>query len=386
MTILARLLTLGIARESTPGTFVQPVRSLPVAGYKPEDLIAELRDESFRGNDALLQGIYGGPISAAIAYQLPHLYPDVLGDHLRAIIGPDTLTAGIATTLSASTAIGATSITTVASIPTGSTIQIDTGANAEYAVTGVPSGAGPYTIPLTSTGTGTTLAKAHNSAVAVVSQATHAFAQDQRANPVPTYSLSQSNKIDGRGYTGCVESDLSVKIDPKGAVTADATWMGFASAVQTLTNAGFSQAQPLLGWQWGLTIGGVASTRGISGEYALKRATEAIQASTGTQAPREFFADSLECDLKLKAIFENNTDLLQFLGYTAAPLVSTLTQPLAQGGAVVGLTNSGQKSVKFAPDYASKYLQVDIDASAAMNTTDNGVITVSLKNFVQTAY
>ena len=386
MTILARLLTLGIAKEATPNTYVAPVRSLPVASYKPEDLIAELRDESFRGNDVMLQGIYGGPLSAQLAYQLPHLYPDVLGDHLRAILGPDTLTAGISTTLSAATSVGASSISCAASIPAGSTVQIDTGAKAEYAVTGTPSGAGPYTIPLTSTGSGTTLAQAHASGAAVVSQASHAFAQDQRANPVPTYSLTQINKIDTRGFTGCVESDLSVKIDPKGAVTADATWMGFASAVQTGAAAGFTGAQPLLGWQWALTIGGTASTRGISGEYALKRATEAIQASTGTQAPREFFPDALECDMKIKAIFENNTDLTQFTGYTAAALVSTLTQPLAFGGSVVTLTNTGQKFVKFAPDYGSKYLQADIDASAAMNTTDNGVIAVTLKNFVQTAY
>lgn len=386
--LLARLLKLGLAKEATPGTWLAPVRSIPVLAPKPEDLTAELRDESFKGNDVILQGIYGGPITSAIGYQIPHLYPDVLGDHLRAIVGPDTLTAGISTTLSATTVAGATAITTAVSIPSGSTIQIDTAGVQEWFVSGTPTGVGPFTIPVT-TGMGAggnSLKYGHTSGVAVISQSTHSFAQDHRAAPVPTYSLTQANTVDLRGYAGCVESDLAINIDPKAAITADASWLGFPSAVVAGPSAPFSTVQPMLGWQWGLTVGGVASTRGLSAAYKLKRACEPIQASNGLQTPREFFADSIECDVKMKAIFENTTDFTQFTGYSYAALVSTLTQPLSQGGSVLTITNTGQKYIKFAGDYGSKYLQADIDASAAMNTTDNGIGTVTLKNYVGVAY
>ena len=57
-----------------------------------------------------------------------------------------------ATTLSALTTAGATSFTAVASIPAGSWVVVDTGANAEVVQTGTPSGAGPYTIPVSSAG------------------------------------------------------------------------------------------------------------------------------------------------------------------------------------------------------------------------------------------
>jgi hypothetical protein len=388
MSLLARLQTLGLAKEATPGTYVPALRSVPITAPKPEDVITPLRDESIRGNDAVLQGIYGGASWSTFDYTIPHLYPDVLGDHVRAILGPDTLTAGITTTLSASVVAGATSITTAVSIPTGSTIMIDTGVKTEYFTSGTPTGAGPYTIPVTAGmgAGGNSLLNAHTSAVAVVSASTHTFKQDQRANPIPTYSLSQFNKIETRGFTGCVESDFGIKIDPKGAVSADAKWMGMPSATQSNVAAVFSNAQPVLGWQWGLTLAGVASTRGITGDYTLKRATAAIHASNGAQAPREIFAGALECDFKMKAIFENNLDYTQFTGYTSVPIVSTLTQPLAFGGSVITITSTGQKFIKFVPDYSGTYLACDIDSSGVNNTTDNGVLAVSVSNFINTAY
>jgi hypothetical protein len=386
MTILSRLQTLGIAKESTPGTYLAPVRWLPITAPKPEDVIETLRDESIRGNDAVLQGLYGGASHSTFDYTLPHLYPDVLGDHLRAILGPDTVTAGASTTLSALTTVGASSITTAVSIPAGSTIMIDTAAKTEYATTGTPTGAGPYTIPIVSTGTGTTLAQGHAAAAPVVVASTHTFKQDQRAAAVPTYSLAQNSKIETRGYPGCVLSDFGIKIDPKSAVSADAKWMGFPSATQSNTSAAFSSTQPVLGWQWALTLGGVASTRAISGEYSLKRAVEAINSSDGTQGPREIFPGALEADYKMKAIFENNTDFLQFTGYTSVPVVSTLTQALAFGGSVVTITSTGQKFIKFVPDYSGTYLAADIDASGVFNSTDNGVLAVSLTTFSSTAY
>jgi hypothetical protein len=392
MTLLARLFTLGIAREASPAgngvaTYLAPIRWIPASSPKPEDLIAELRDESIRGNDVVLQGVYGGAQTTTFDYSLPHAYTDVLGDHLRAMIGPDTLTAGIVTTLSATTTVGATSISTALSIPSGSTVRIDTGTKTEFFTSGTPTGAGPFTIPITAVGGGgTTLTQGHTSGVAVQSAATHTFAQDQRATVIPSYSLTAFDKIETRGYPGCIESDLGIKIDPKGAVSADAKWMGFPSATQGNVASGYTNAQPFLGWQWGVILGGVASTRGITGDWTFKRATEAVHASDGTQGPREIWPGAIELDYKLKAIFENNTDFNQFLGYQDLVIVNTLTQPLAFGGSVLTITSSKQKYIKFAPDFSGTYLAADIDASAAFNATDNGVCTVTLTNFINTAY
>ena len=68
------------------------------------------------------------------------------------------------TTLSAAVAVAATSFTSVASIPAGSWVVVDVGLLAEVVQTGTPTGAGPYTIPVTSTGG---FGLAHASGVAV---------------------------------------------------------------------------------------------------------------------------------------------------------------------------------------------------------------------------
>lgn len=58
------------------------------------------------------------------------------------------------TALSAGASALAVSVSTVATIPTGTYLSIGTGANQEYVVTGVASGAGPFTIPITTPATG----------------------------------------------------------------------------------------------------------------------------------------------------------------------------------------------------------------------------------------
>lgn len=56
------------------------------------------------------------------------------------------------TTVTVAVIAGATSLTTVASIPAGSYITLDVGLLGEVLQTGTPSGAGPYTIPITTVG------------------------------------------------------------------------------------------------------------------------------------------------------------------------------------------------------------------------------------------
>ncbi|GAA3032160.1 hypothetical protein GCM10020000_06390 [Streptomyces olivoverticillatus] len=250
-----------------------------------EDMYTEIKDESIRGNDTVLQGMYQGVVHAE--WQLDVMaYPDLIGHFLCGVIGPDVVTAGVSTTLSASTIVGATSISTAATIPAGSIIAIDTGTKLEYATTGTPTGSGPYTIPITVPATG--LTQAHNSAVTVVSQTTHTFKQSTTA--LPTYSLTLYDTTQTVSCSYCRCSDLQMKIDPKGAVSLAVKYVSFPSVTQTLQTETFSTYDPLLGWSWNMTNGGAASTRGLTYDVTVKRATEAIASSDGTQAPREVFA------------------------------------------------------------------------------------------------
>lgn len=389
MTQISRLATLGLAKESTAGTWVAPVVGIPFTKGDYEDMFTELKDESIRGNDTVLQGMYQGVVHAE--WQLDVLaYPDLLGHFLAGIIGPDTVTAATATTLSASTAAGATAIQTAVALPASTVIRIDTGANTEYAwADGAATGAGPFTSNVTTvlgkTGANRVgLALTHASSVAVTTTTTHTFKQS--ATPLPTYSLTLYDTTQTVSCSYCRESDLQLKIDPKGAVTASVKYVSFPSVVQTTQTESFSTYDPLLGWSWNMTNAGAASTRGLSYDLTVKRATEAIASSDGTQAPREVFAGPIEADATYKAIFENQTDLNLYLTYTQAPATATLQQPVARGGQSLSLTMSKSGWYKGKRDLASPYVQADFSLAGIYNATDGGAVQATLANFQSVSY
>ena len=382
--ILARKGFLGITKEVTPGTFLAATTFLPcsMSGLDGEDEYAPLRDESLRNNDTVLQGLYQGPGHSTHKYGMA-AYPDLIGHFFRGIVGPDTVTAGVSTTLSATTSAAATSITTAASIPAGKTIKIDTGGVVEYAVTGTPSGPGPYTIPIATPSAG--LAYGHTSGIAVVSQSSHVFAQNPTVATV-AYSVSRYNGLNTKGFAGCAFSEVGLKIDPKGVLEFSTGLTGFVSTVQSNPTWVGPTSTPILGWQWTLTHNGVASTRGLTLNLTYKRAVDPISSSDGTISPREVFQSAIELDGSLKAIFDVSTDLDRFEQWTQNPMVATLTQPLASGGAVLSVTASKVGNAKSKIDNSGQYVTLDQDVAGIWNSTDSGVSTVTLQNFTSAAY
>jgi len=382
MTQLSKYATLGLGKETVAGTYVVPTVGIPFMTASFEDKINPLRDESWRGSDTLLQGLYGGDEHAE--WDMSFMaYPDLIGHFLRGMIGPDTVVAGVSTTLSATTVAGATSITTAATIPTGSTIQIDTGANLEYATTGVPTGSGPYTIPIVTPAAG--LTKGHTSAITIVSQTKHTFKQDA-TQVLPSYSLTVYDTTTTLGYAGCRFTDLGIKIDPKATVTFNPKALSFPGAAQSSASETFSTYSPMLGWTWTQTQNSVATTRGLTLDLTIKRAGEAINSSDGLQGPREIFVNVLEADGTFKAIHESQTDINTFINYSQLPLSATVSQPLAFGGQSLALTmtKSGWSTGK--RDLSSNYTQATYGISGIYNATDGGATAAVLNNFQTAAY
>lgn len=386
MTSLGRGAYVGIAKESTQGTWLTPSYYLPVTSPDFEVDYDQLQDTSYRSNDSNLQGLFQGAGQSAVDLQF-NAYPDSIGYALR-IIGPDTVVAGISTTLSSAiVATGATSISTALSIPLGSTIMIDTGAKTEYAITGTPTGSGPYTIPIATPATGLTFT--HLTSMAVVSQTTHTFKQNA-AVAKPTWSITEFNGVNPYGYTGCMLTDVSVKVDPKAIATIEAKYIGWLPTIQSATPV-FSEPPPLLGWQFAMTNGGAASTRGLTYQLDLKRAGEAIHASNGTQQPREVFTGVLDADITYKAIYENELDYNLYLNAMQNnPTSMVLTQPVGAGvdagGCSLTLTASVPGWSKGKPDVSGLYVVADFTVNGIYNATDTGSIQAVLKNFVSAAY
>lgn len=392
MTSLAKLGFIGIAKEVTQGTYVAPAFYIPCTKIEAEDVFVEIRDESYRNNDTLLQGVYQGPGDSTVSVDLM-AYPDAVPYILRGLVGPDTLTVtGVATTLASNSSQGATSLSLTASVPNNSVIRIQDsgGANTEYVQVGTVTGSGPYTAPVTTPATGTLYAHTASGG-SVTSQSTHQFKQNptaaQTSWSLTKYDVATNGMAShSRGFPGCKISEAAIKIDPKAAMTLSVKYTGWLSTEQSDPVPSFSSTIPELGWQWTMTNAGGASTRGLTYDLTVKRPADAIHASTGTQNPREVFQGVLEADGTYKAIFENDTDLNLYLNYTQLPVVATLTQPVTSGGNVITLQTNKSGFVKGKVDLSTVYVTADFSLSGIYNSTDGGAITVTLTNFVNTAY
>ena len=393
MTSLAKLGYVGIAKEVTQGTYVAPTFFIPCTKIDAEDVFIELRDESYRNNDTLLQGMYQGPGDSTFSIDVM-AYPDAIPYLLRGIIGPDTVTVtGVSTTLASNAVAGATTISLTATVPANSILRIaDTGgANTEYVQISTVSGAGPYTATITTPSTG--LLYAHTAAGgSVTSQSTHTFKQNPTAAQV-SWSLTKYDVATNalgtavRGFPGCKIAECAIKIDPKAVMTFSTKYVGWLSAEQTPNpTPTFSSTIPGLGWEWTMTNAGGSSTRGMTYDLTLKRPADAIHASTGTQNPREVFQGVFEADGTYKAIFENDTDLNLYLQYTQLPATATITQPVTSGGSVITLTSSKSGWYKGKVDLSTVYVTADFSLSGIYNSTDGGALQATVTNFVSTAY
>jgi hypothetical protein len=386
MTYLSRLDKVGIGKEGTPNTYTAPAISVPWNTGKWIDIIEPLRDESIRANDAIVQGISQGPAHSTWEMET-NFYADLAGHFFRGIIGPDTVSAGVSTTLASNAAAGATSLSLTASVPNNSVIQISDsgGTNLEWAQVGTVTGSGPYTAPVTSPSAGTRFA--HTAAGgSVISLSTHTFTQNRTFSTVwPTYSITVDDGQEQLGFPGCVMSELTVKIDPKGFVTLGPKWTGFPSASQSTFAYAASAVQPSVGWAW--TVSNPASsTRGLTMDFTLKRAVEIIQSSDGTQAPREIFPGPLEIDGSYKAVYDSSADMNLFKQGLQGVTTHTVTNPVTSGGQSLAITMSKSGYTTGEADSGQPYLQLTQAVSGIANATDSGITTVVLKNFQTSAY
>jgi hypothetical protein len=384
MTQLSRAAILGIAKETVLGTYVAPTSYIPFTKASFVDNYSYIKDESIRANDTTLQGLYQGPMVADWDIECA-AYPDAIGPFLRNIIGPDTVVAGVSTTLSASSSVNATSISTTAAIPVGSYIKIDTGTSLEYAKVSASSGSGPYVLTVSSLDSAPTgLLYAHTSGAAVVSTSTHTFAQNFSSKA--THSLTVFDTVSTIGYTDVVLSDLDIKIDPKGMTTFSIKAKSQIGTSQSAMTPAFTTLPPSLGWQWQMTNAGASSTRGLSYDVKVARQVETIWSSDGLQSPREIFQGALTASGSYKAIFENQTDLNLYVNNTQLPCTAVLQQPIRDGGGYMSVTMSKSGWSKGQRDWGSQYVQADFDVNGIYNATDGGAMTVVIKNFVTTAY
>ncbi|MER8030742.1 phage tail tube protein [Streptomyces bauhiniae] len=380
----------GVANEVTQGTPVGMTATMLIDSFKPKDQPKFLEDKAWRGamgSDSFGQipGVataewdMGGPV---FLDGLGYLLRNIMGD--LAVTGTSTGTGG--TTLAASAAAGASSISTAATIPAGTVIQIGSGAIAEVFTTGTPSGSGPYTIPLSNPAGG--LVYAHASAQAVqpvTGPYTYAWSLLNSGSGQPishtfTHLLGPTAGSGARQYPGSVVSELGFKWNAESDLfTFDAKATSWPSVILGSSPISApSTVAPMASWRMAVGIGGPAAGGTLiptvtDGEINLKREINPYYTGNGVQTPYVIQRAGLTVEGKLNFVAASEAPLLYMLNNLQPQLQLVCSNGLS------GL-NYGAVQMDFAqaafteaePDGSKTAVEYSNSFKAVMNTTNAG--------------
>lgn len=396
-TFASELSYAGLAPETIQGTPVSPTATILLnKDAATKDNQVRLEDMAMRNAMAEVYGAVDGPLSGDLQLE-GDVRTDTIGYLLGNILGDWSMTGntGTSTTLASQATAGSTSISTTATIPASSVIQIGTGPTAEVFTTGTPTGAGPYTIPLSATsgirGNGT-LVYTHASAqaVAVISTPyTYAFAlqnggvtqsqlQTAQAHSLTVTDWSGVTATTGaRAYPGAMFSELAITVDPTKLLTfsAKATSWGSVAAAST-PPVTISALGPQPAWDVAVGIGGPASGGTLMSNVAnlsvtLTRQVKVLPA-LGGKNPYLIKQGKLGMAGKFTLYAADETPLTNYL---------TNQQPQLQ---IVCATGSGASTQLLQFDMQQVYYKTsvinrsseavtfDVDFTAIANTTNVG--------------
>jgi hypothetical protein len=381
---------IGIATETTQGTPVPMTATILVDEAKPKDNPQFLDDKSWRGSmgtDSFAK--IAGTKIAEVELGGP-AYGDALGYFMRNILGDlsctGTSTGTGGTTLSAPGLVGAASISTAATIPAGTTVQIGSGATAECFVTGTPTGSGPYTIPLATPAGGLVYGHAASQPVQPVTAPftqAHSLLNSGGGQPVShtiTHFLGPTATSGARQYPGFCMSELGLKWNAESELL---TWSGKGTSWPSVPAGAAPVAAPSLtlpvaSWRMvvgigGPAVGGTLVNTITDGELTIKRELSPYYTVSGTQNPYIIQRGGLSVEGKLNFIAADESPLLWMLNNTQPQLQLYLDNGLTGANKLVfqvdcqiaAFTESEADGTKSAVEYGNGF-------QALFNTTNAG--------------
>jgi hypothetical protein len=346
---------IGLAKETTPGTPVAPTWTFLVDSFDPEDKVTPLIDQAMRGSMAeeynYIQGVKHSEFTGKGAVFLDgagFLLNNILGD----LVEDGTPTGSGATTLAAIAAPGSSSLSTVASIPAATVIRIDVGTASEVFTTGTPTGAGPFTIPLTG-GTTTTLVNHASGATVTPIQAPFikAFSLLNSGTGQPgTLTITDYQGLplttQARQFTGCCLSELTLSGNAETElVMAEWKGLGWASNIAAAKpTSAPTTALPIASWRALHGIGGPATGGTLDstiGSWEIKITRKLKQVFTGQNSQNPYVTQrggvTATGKLDFSAPATEASAVLAFLNNTQ-PIIQIAMTNGGAGVTLLGLT------------------------------------------------
>jgi hypothetical protein len=366
---------IGLEPVGAYGTPVLPANYIPAKTLTPLDKLILLTDEGWRGAPVKTYGHTPGPLYAE--YEIGgDVYADIIGYPVAGVLG-DVVYSGTAAaptgTLSAGSSVGAVSVSSSVSISSGTRIQIDVGVLSEVVTTtGVPTGAGPYAIPVPA------LKNAHLTGVAITAvtapyTTVSALLCSGNFQP-PSYTIFDWNSnITGYQLPGARFSELQFKFSGAGKLEyiAKATTLPL---VVNGTKPAFSNPPTAImpGWEGITKIGGVTVGYLVDGDYTIKRAIEVVDTVDGVQAPYTLFAGEVDVSGKLVIVMEDDSKRAAFTAGTSTAIDLNFLQGAGATTQQVLLHSTASYLTDAKVVRGKSYAELELTFEADANTTDIG--------------
>lgn len=337
----------GWAVEVTQGTAVTPAVTIPVDKFDPFDQPVLIEDKALRGSmTEPFNGVQGVRHTeadmAGPAYfdTFPYLLANMFGD----VVYSGTYTGSGTTTLDSPSVVGATSISTVATIASSTLIQIDTGVSSEVRLTTGVSGVGPFTLTFTDP-----LILAHSAAVVVkpiTSPYSAAFAVLNTGTAQPTSATlsdyqGPTSAAGVRAYRGMCLSELGIKgtVDST-TIDYTAKLMGWPSATAAAFTSAPSAVTGQAAWRTQIGLAGTVGSAPILtiNEFSLdfSREIEMIYTAQNSQNPYFIQRGKLTANGMLNAVVNNET-FLTYLNDNTQPQLQLIISNSLSGANLLSM-------------------------------------------------
>jgi hypothetical protein len=383
----------GIVKETVYGGGGTATNFVALNGEpKPKPDLKMLEDKSWRGWMGEDQDFIPGPYTTTFDWD-GNAYPDIIGFPIVGVLGDvsysGTAIAPTGTVGTGGSAVGATSIPSSVSIPSGTLIQIDTSLLSEVVTTtGAPTGAGPFTIPVPA------LKYAHAAGVAITAIntagpfTTLASVLNSGTGQPPSYAITDAYGPATRQYPGIVFTEFGLKASAAGLLTYSTKCLGLPETTTTAPTASYSAERAIAAYSGTVTLGGTSTNIVEEMELTVKRDAEGIQAVDGLQAPRQIWGGMVSADGKMTVTVEDEVQYTNFLNNSQP----SLDLNYAFGSGVNArqvkfhMTKAAYTAVAIAR--GKKWVQLDVTFKGRFNTTDVGPsggaspIAVTLQNAI----
>lgn len=378
---------IGIAKEATRGTAVEPEFWLPIQDpkYKPDLML--LPDETLRGS---MVGIYDEVPSLRYDSHGWDAYPylDTFPVFVRACLGSkDTkVSAPTPGKLAKEAKAGEEEIELENEVAAGSFIVIGSGVGTQETVKVLEKAKKTkIAYPLQFT---------HANSTTCTGLTTHAFSllnnADSEGNQPPSYTLTDfagdkwralaAAQLDGLNISGAADSLPKVTV----------SWFANASTEPSSPSPSYSTAESPPGWAFQVAIGGTQVGYLVTWEWDLKRNVKNVPAITGTQAYYQHFASVLDATAKITVLENTSATWLTAYEEGATETVDMILSDVKSGYAVE-FHSTASKFTSGELDRSKEWVEVPLEIQCLPTSTDalaGGVspIKITIANGTTTEY